>query len=63
MLTIQIPHIAIQKVSNGYVIQWKKKKEALVSSEKTQIVSAIAPDDETLIDIIGIASRDIEELC
>lgn len=42
MLSIQLPHIAVQKVSNGYVVQWQKKNEDTKQSERTKRVEAFA---------------------
>jgi hypothetical protein len=63
MLTIQIPHIAIQKVSNGYVVQWKKRNPVANSAEKSITVSAIATTGDDLVYRVNIAAIDIEELC
>ncbi len=62
MLSIQIPHIAIQKVSNGYVVQWSRKNYDAKSSERTKATYAIAATEAVLIDIISKATKDIEEL-
>ena len=59
MLTIQLPHIAVQKVTNGYVIQWQKKNPDEKQSQRTMTESAVCLDKEALLVAIDKASADI----
>ena len=59
MLTIQLPHIAVQKVTNGYVIQWQKKNTDEKQSQRTMTESAVCLDKEALLVAIDKASADI----
>ena len=58
MITIQIPHISIQSVSNGYVVQWKDTKNAKDNHPKPITKTAI--DRNQLTEILGDAFDAIE---
>lgn len=62
MLSIQLPHIAVQKVSNGYVVQWQKKNEDTKQSERTKRVEAVCRDGIELLVVIERAAADISAI-
>ena len=59
MLTIQLPHIAVQKVTNGYVVQWQKNNPDDSQSRRTKTESAVCLDREALLAAIDTAATDI----
>ena len=59
MLTIQLPHIAVQKVTNGYVVQWQKNNPDDNQSRRTKTESAVCLDREALLAVIDAAATDI----
>lgn len=64
MISIQLPSIAIEKVSNGWLISWRKQNPEYPArtSERAVSVSAIAATNRQLIQAIEQASKDIDEL-
>ena len=62
MLTIQLPHIAVQKVTNGYVVQWQKKNLDEKQSQRTMTASAVCLDVNALLEAIDVAAADIESI-
>ena len=62
MLTIQLPHIAVQKVTNGYVVQWQKKNPDEKQSQRTTTESAVCLDRDALLIAIDLAAVDIETI-
>ena len=62
MLTIQLPHITVQKVTNGYVIQWHKNNPDEKQAQRTITESAVCLSRSALLDIIDIAAGDIEAI-
>lgn len=62
MLSIQLPHIAVQRVSNGYVVQWQKKNELLDPTRRTKHVEAVCTDGATLLAVIEKAAADISAI-
>jgi len=59
MLTIQLPNIAVQKVTNGYVVQWQKVNPDEKQSQRTMTASAVCLDKEALLVAIDKAADDI----
>lgn len=59
MITIQIPNIAVQKVTNGYVVQWQKANQDEKQSQRTVTASAVCIDKESLLLAIDKAADDI----
>ena len=59
MLTIQIPNIAVQKVTNGYVVQWQKENPDTKQSQRTVTASAVCLDKEALLAAIDRAADDV----
>lgn len=59
MLTIQLPNIAVQKVTNGYVVQWQKTNPDEKQSQHTIAVSAVCLDKEALLVTIDKAADDV----
>lgn len=62
MLTIQLPNIAVQKVSNGYVVQWQKANPDERQSQRTMITSAVCLDKEALLLAIDKAADDVASI-
>ena len=62
MLTIQLPNIAVQKVTNGYVVQWQKKNTDKTQSQQTMTVTAVCIDKESLLVAIDTAADDISSI-
>lgn len=60
MLNIALPHIAVQKVENGYVIQWQQRNPDRGSARRTISRTAVAMDDAALLEVILRAARDID---
>lgn len=64
MLNITLPSIAVQVVTNGYVVQWYRKTTELErkkSSEQRVSQVAIAATDVDLLAAIATAAKDIAE--
>ena len=62
MLTIQMPHIAVQKVTNGYVVQWQKRNPDEKNAQRTIAVSAVCLDTGALLEAINIAAGDVADV-
>lgn len=64
MLTITLPHIAIQKVNNGYVVQWQRKytDEDEKKTARRETVSSVCPSIQTLLETIDQAALDVSEI-
>ena len=60
MINIPMPNIAIQKVSNGYVVQWAKLKEVR-DGERTKTCTAVCITKKELLLTIDEAAKDIED--
>jgi hypothetical protein len=59
MITIQLPNIAVQKVTNGYVVQWQKANPDEKQSQRTITASSVCLDKEALLIAIDKAADDI----
>jgi hypothetical protein len=57
MLTIQLPNICVQRVTNGYVVQWQRKCDN--GPARTISVSAVCMDKADLLEAIDHAADDI----
>lgn len=62
MLSIQLPHIAVQKVTNGYVVQWQKKNPDEKSANRSVNMTAVCLDKASLLDVIDNAASDVGEI-
>lgn len=64
MLTITLPSIAVQKVENGYVVEWTKPipESERKGSERTKRVAAVAMSDAQLVALIQGAAKEVEQL-
>lgn len=62
MLNIVIPHISVQKVTNGYVVQWQKKNPDLKQSQRSMSVEAVCADGAALLELIDKATADLSEI-
>lgn len=54
MLNITLPHIAVQKVTNGYVIQWQVREPNRQLKNKT----AVCLDEAALLECIKQAAAE-----
>lgn len=64
MLTINLPSIAVQKVENGFVVEWTKPipQTERIGSERTKRVAAVATSEPQLVALIQEAAKDIEKI-
>lgn len=63
MITIHLPHITVQKVTNGYLVQWQRKNSNLKETGRTHVnVEAVCLDDDALLQSIKDATSDIDEI-
>lgn len=62
MLSITLPHIAVQKVSNGYVVEWQQNNTDTKSAERTKKVAAVCTSSDELLATIERAAADVSAL-
>lgn len=64
MINITLPAIVVEKVSNGFVIEWQQlvPDGERKGSERTRRVSAIATDDVGLLKLVAKAADDVSKL-
>lgn len=64
MIQITLPMVTIEKVTNGFVVEWRQLVPEVErkGSERTRSVVAIAPDDAELLKLIAQAANDISKL-
>lgn len=62
MLTITMPNIAVQKVTNGFIVQWEKRNDDKGQANRTKTVSAVCLDAQALLSVIKMAAADIADL-
>ena len=55
MINIQLPHIAVQRVSNGYVVQWQQRGP----DGRTRWETAVCADSATLVATVDRAAEDV----
>lgn len=61
MISIQIPHIAVAKVKNGFLVQWQSPAPKN-STQNHLIQSRIAVDNDDLLALIDEAAEDVERV-
>lgn len=62
MLSISLPNISIQKVSNGYVVQWVKVNPDKTQSQRTMTATAVCLTKDSLLETIELAAIDIADI-
>ena len=60
MLSVSLPEIAIERVSNGYVVQWQKRNPDKNTSLRTIHASAVCYSHAELLELIDVAAKDID---
>ncbi len=57
-----MPHIAVQKVTNGFVVEWQQKNLDTKTSERTRKVAAVCANGEELLATIEKAAADVSAI-
>lgn len=60
-MSIHTPNIAVERVENGYVVEWKRL-DTTPSANRTNTVTAVCYTSDELLRIIERATTDINEI-
>ena len=61
MLNMTIPMLSVEKVLNGYVVQWVERIHKPLDATRSRAVSAVPADEEELIVVIRNALSRCED--
>ena len=62
MLNISLPHIVVQRVTNGWLVQWQASIKNPKDANKTKYLEAVCLLEHELILVIKKASDDVADI-